>query len=80
MGVSLERTTTSTVCLLRQGREDNDEHVWGQWLKRYVRQDMRKHSLGASVVNRLGIPNEETSYIRAGDPLGIQGQGRLRDL
>lgn len=47
-----------------------NEHVWGRWLKQYVKQDMRKHSLGVSVVNRLGIPNEESSYIRAGDPLG----------
>jgi hypothetical protein len=46
-----------------------NEHVWGKWLKRYVRQDMRKHSLGVAVVNRPGMPGEEHSYIRAGDPL-----------
>jgi len=45
------------------------EHIWGKWLKDYVRQDLSKHGMFTQVVNRPGIPNTENLHIKSGDPL-----------
>jgi hypothetical protein len=45
------------------------EHIWGQWLKNYVRQDLLKHGMFTQVVNRPGTPNTEHLRIKSGDPL-----------
>jgi hypothetical protein len=45
------------------------EHIWGKWLKDYVRQDLLKHGMFTQVVNRPGTPNTEHLHIKSGDPL-----------
>jgi hypothetical protein len=45
------------------------EHIWGKWLKDYVRQDLLKHGMFTQVVNRRGTPNTEHLHIKSGDPL-----------
>ena len=45
------------------------EHIWGDWLKHYVKTILPKHTLNTVTVNRPGTPNVASLRIRAGDPL-----------
>ncbi len=45
------------------------EHVWGSWLKRYVRRDLNKHGFVYHEFDRAGVAPNVTYRIRAGDPL-----------
>jgi hypothetical protein len=44
------------------------EHVWGQWLRPYLRRDMNKHHLHRRIVSENG-PDHTGVRIRAGGPL-----------
>lgn len=46
------------------------EHVWGQWLKDFVRCDLKKHGIVLHELDRPGAAERTTRRIRAGDPIG----------
>jgi hypothetical protein len=47
----------------------SNEHVWGKWLRPYVRADMKKHHSYAERIHRPGEPNTASTALRAGDPV-----------
>ncbi len=47
------------------------EHIWGDWLKGYVRHDLKKHGMVYHDIDRPGHM-QVSSRIRAGDPLNAQ--------
>lgn len=60
-------------CIFREPTKSHkplsQEHVWGEWLKDYVRSGFNKHHLHHEEVGRPGTQNRETLTLRAGDPL-----------
>lgn len=57
------------ICIFCGNTGMSKEHIWGKWLKDYVRQDLLKHGMFTQVVNRPGTPNTEHLRIKSGDPL-----------
>lgn len=47
----------------------SNEHVWGDWLKQYVRPTMNKHNYQAVRINQPGERATESVRLRTGDPL-----------
>lgn len=45
------------------------EHIWGKWLRQYVRSDANKHRMLAETIGEPGTPNRTQIKLRAGDPL-----------
>jgi hypothetical protein len=45
------------------------EHIWGDWLKAFVRRDMNKHHFHAQRINRPGAAPTSITSLKAGDPL-----------
>jgi hypothetical protein len=45
------------------------EHIWGNWLKKYVAATMPKHSSSVHVVNPPGESDFFKVWTRSGDPL-----------
>ena len=48
------------------------EHIWGKWLKQFVRRDMNKHHFHAQRIPRPGAPTTSLTHLKAGDPLSSQ--------
>jgi hypothetical protein len=45
------------------------EHIWGRWLRQYVRADANKHHVVAEIVGGPGRLHKRQVDLRAGDPL-----------
>jgi hypothetical protein len=52
----------------------SNEHVWGRWISRYVREEMKKHHFHAERIHRPGEPTTSSTTLRAGPPL----RGKVR--
>ncbi len=50
-------------------RKMTAEHIWGDWLKAYVKIEMNKHHFEAIKVPAPGAPTTSVVRIKAGDPL-----------
>jgi hypothetical protein len=53
----------------QQAKKMSREHIWGDWLKAYVRPAMNKHNFQAVRINRPGEQTTDIVTLRAGDPL-----------
>jgi len=47
----------------------SDEHIWGKWIKDYIRADRKKHHIHLTRIPSPKSPNITELRIRAGDPL-----------
>jgi hypothetical protein len=47
----------------------SEEHIWGKWLKDFVRREMNKHHFHAERIPRPGLPHISETRLKAGDPL-----------
>jgi hypothetical protein len=47
----------------------SSEHIWGRWIKDYVRADRKKHHIHLTRIPAPELPNISELRIRAGDPL-----------
>jgi hypothetical protein len=45
------------------------EHIWGDWLKAFVRRDTNKHHFHAQRIHRPGAAPTSTTTLKAGDPI-----------
>jgi len=45
------------------------EHIWGDWLKAYVRATINKHHFRSTRINPRGTPDTSNIALRAGSPL-----------
>jgi hypothetical protein len=45
------------------------EHIWGRWLRQYVRSNVNKHRILAETIGAPGTPNKAQIRHRPGDPL-----------
>jgi hypothetical protein len=50
------------------------EHVWGDWLKPYVRSALNKSPILQKTVGRIGTPDRDRVVILAGGPLNSQAK------
>jgi hypothetical protein len=48
------------------------EHIWGKWIKQFVRRDINKHHFHAQRIPRPGSPATSATHPKAGDPLSSQ--------
>lgn len=47
----------------------SNEHVWGKWLRDYVRADRKKHHIHLTRIPSPKLPNISELRMRAGDPI-----------
>jgi hypothetical protein len=56
-------------CIFCVNAAMSNEHVWGRWISRYVKEEMKKHHFHAERIHGPGEPTTQSTTLHAGPPL-----------